>query len=123
MSRSFPSHVVAVPKKNFKDLTARSFKTRVRGQVFQGFVVQKAGKFFAYHNLCQHLPITLDLGDDDFFTHDKSYLQCHMHGAMYEMETGFCVAGPCQGSRLVALEMEEEETRLVICIPENFGKK
>ena len=114
-------NLVAVPKKNFAELTARSFKTKVRGRVFQGFVVRKAGKFYAYQNLCQHLPITLDLEDDEFFTYDRTHLQCHMHGAMYEIETGLCVGGPCPGSKLVPLEMTEEESRLVIRIPDTFG--
>ena len=113
-------HLVTVPKKNFAKMMARSFTVKVRGRIFKGFVVKRAGKFYAYQNLCQHLPITLDLNDDDFFTHDKAQLQCHMHGAVYDIETGHCVAGPCQGSNLVALQIEEEETRLVIRVPENF---
>lgn len=112
--------IVVVPKKNFPDQTARSFKTKVKGRIFRGLVVRKNGRFYAYQNLCQHLPITLDLNDDKFFTHDKTHLQCHMHGAVYEIETGACVAGPCVGARLVSLELEEEETRLVIRVPESF---
>lgn len=112
--------VVAISKKNFAELTARSFTTKVRGKLFRGFVVRKGNKFFAYQNLCQHLPITLDLNDDDFFTYDRLFLQCHMHGAMYDIETGQCVAGPCQGSQLTALEIEEEENRLVIRVPDNL---
>lgn len=101
-------------------MTAKSFKTKVRGKVFQGFVVKKGGKYYAYQNLCMHLPITLDLNDDDFFTYDKAHLQCHMHGAMYVVETGVCIAGPCEGTTLVSLEVLEEETRLVIRVPEKF---
>lgn len=103
-------------------MSARSFTTKIRGRLFRGFVVLKAGRYYAYQNLCQHLPITLDLNDDDFFTHDKRHLQCHMHGAMYEIESGLCVAGPCEGSRLRPLELKEEETRLVIHIPESYLK-
>ena len=112
--------LVTVSKKNFEPLTARSFKTKIRGRVFKGFVVKKDGRYYAYQNLCQHLPITLDLNDDDFFTHDKAHLQCHMHGAMYEIESGQCIAGPCQGTNLVALQVVEEETRLVIRVPDPF---
>jgi len=111
---------VFISKRNFSDLSTRSFQVVVKGKLFQGFVVKKGGRYFAYQNLCQHLPITLDLRDSDFFTHDKQFLQCHMHGAMYEVETGFCIAGPCQGARLVALELQEEEGRVVISIPESF---
>ena len=111
-------NVVAISKKGFEDLTAKSFKSKIRGQIFQGFVVKKDGKYYAYQNLCMHLPITLDLNDDNFFTHDKSQLQCHMHGAVYEIESGLCTGGPCEGAKLYSLELIEEESRLVIRIPE-----
>ncbi len=110
--------VVRVPKKKFEELSVKSFSTKIKGKVVKGFVVKKNGHFYAYLNLCKHLPVTLDLNDDNFFTFDKSHLQCHMHGAMYEFETGFCVAGPCQGAKLDALELQEDETGLLITVPE-----
>lgn len=75
-------------------------------------------RYYAYKNLCQHLPITLDLKDNNFFSHDKKYLQCQMHGAMYEIETGKCIAGPCLGGQLIVLALEEEGEYLKITIPE-----
>lgn len=114
---------ISVAKKGLADLTARSFKTRLRGKTFQGFVVRKGDKYYAYQNLCQHLLTTLDLGDDEFLNHDKTHLQCHAHGATYEIETGLCVAGPCPGARLVSLALQEEEAHLVITIPDSFGRK
>ena len=112
--------VVVVSKKGFTESTAKSFSAKIKGKIFKGFIVLKEGKFYAYQNLCRHLPVTLDLDDDDFFTHDKRHLQCQMHGAMYEVETGLCIAGPCLGARLLGLQLEEEETRLVIRLPEKL---
>jgi nitrite reductase/ring-hydroxylating ferredoxin subunit len=114
---------VTVSKKNFQDLTSRSFQIKVHGHIFQGFVIRRQDKFFAYQNLCQHLPVTLDLNDNSFFTHDKAYLQCHMHGATYEIDTGHCIAGPCIGANLIALELKEEEAQLVITIPDPSAPK
>jgi len=74
---------------------------------------------FAYLNVCKHLPVTLDLNDDNFFTFDKAFLQCHMHGAMYEIETGYCVGGPCLGARLDALSLAETEDELLITVPDS----
>ena len=111
---------VVVSKKNFPDQSAKSFKTKIRGRVFRGLVVRRGDKYFAFRNLCQHLPITLDLNDDRFFNHEKTQLQCHMHGALYDIETGLCTAGPCVGAKLVSLEFVEEGARLVIKIPDNF---
>ena len=116
--------VVVVSKKKLAGAEPASyaFETKIRGKIVKGLVVKKNGRYFAYHNLCKHLPVTLDLNDGAFFTHDKSHLQCHMHGAMYEVETGFCVAGPCQGARLSTLIIAEEENQLVITFPPEIGE-
>lgn len=107
---------VNVPKRGFKEGTARSFTAKLQGKLFEGFVVKKNGKFYAYRNLCRHLAITLDLKDGDFFTHDGNQLQCHMHGAIYEIESGYCSAGPCQGASLISLPILEEEGRVVVTV-------
>jgi len=121
-SRPVVDHSISISKRNFPEPGAKPFQVKVRGHIFQGIVVKKGGKFFAYQNLCQHLPITLDLKDGNFFTHDKKYLQCHMHGAMYEADTGVCIAGPCLGATLVALDLAEEVSHVIVRIPESFGK-
>ena len=36
-------------------------------------------------------------------------LVCAAHGALYEPDTGRCVAGPCLGARLVGLRVRERE--------------
>jgi len=114
--------MVRIPKKKFEELSAKPFSVKIKGKVVNGFVTKKNGRFYAYLNLCKHLPVTLDLKDGNFFTFDKAHLQCHMHGAMYEIETGFCVAGPCQGARLDALELKEDENNLLITVPESAAE-
>lgn len=116
------SHIAIVKKAKFEELETRTFELKIRGKIVKGFVVKKGGRFYAYLNLCKHLPVTLDLNDGNFFTFDKSHFQCHMHGAMYEVETGFCVAGPCQGARLSGLEIQEEPSRLLVKVPESAAQ-
>ncbi len=103
-----------VSKRSFEEGQARSFEARRDGKKIKGLVVKKGGKFYAYENLCQHLPIPLDLEDDQFFSYDQAFLQCQMHGALYEIETGKCVGGPCVGTQLRALPLHEEANRLLI---------
>ena len=40
-----------------------------------------------------------------------------------EIQSGLCIAGPCLGAKLSALEIVEDETHVVVKIPESFGKK
>ena len=109
--------VASISKKKFEELSTKTFSVKIKGKVVKGFVTKKKGHYFAYLNLCKHLPVTLDLNDGNFFDFEKKHFQCHMHGAMYEIETGFCVAGPCQGARLEMLEIIEEESKLIIKVP------
>lgn len=98
--------------------SARSFEARIAGRVLNGIVTRAGDRFFAYQNLCKHVPVTLDAGDGDVMTQDGSRLQCHMHGAIYELETGECTAGPCVGAKLNSLNLVVERDRILIIPPE-----
>jgi nitrite reductase/ring-hydroxylating ferredoxin subunit len=71
-------------------------------------VVDQRGAVRAYINRCQHLPIPLDGGSRQFFTEDGRFLICGTHGALYRIDDGICVAGPCDGRALEALALEFE---------------
>lgn len=58
------------------------------------------GEVRAYLNRCQHIPIPLDSGTRQFLDRDKRYLECMTHGAIYRLDDGVCVGGPCRGERL-----------------------
>ena len=71
------------------------------------FAVRFKGAAFAFLNTCRHQSLMLDFGDARFFDEDADALVCVHHGARYEPATGVCVAGPCVGSRLTRLGLEE----------------
>ena len=75
----------------------------------EGFVGRFKGKLFAYENTCRHIPISLDYGDNRFFTNRGDALMCQTHGAIYEPDTGLCTRGPCAGASLFPLEVVEED--------------
>jgi len=82
------------------------FSFRRDGIRVDGFVAHFEGRFVAYENRCRHLPVSLDYGDNQFFTGDRNFLVCQTHGAVYEPATGLCVQGPCAGASLHPLEIE-----------------
>ena len=75
----------------------------------EGFVGRFKGELFAYQNTCRHIPISLDYGDNRFFTNQGDGLMCQTHGAVYEPDTGLCTRGPCAGASLFPLEIAEED--------------
>ena len=76
---------------------------------FRGFVVRKGDDVYAYQNFCVHVGHPLNWSPDKFLTKDKSALICASHGATYEIETGYCYAGPGNGRALrkVAVEVRD----------------
>ncbi len=81
---------------------ARSFDT-TKGEVI---VTQRDGKFFAYQNRCPHLGVSLEFQENQFMDMDREFLICANHGALFQVEDGMCVFGPCQGQSLTALAIE-----------------
>jgi nitrite reductase/ring-hydroxylating ferredoxin subunit len=69
-------------------------------------LLDRTGEVRAYVNRCEHLPIPLDGGSRSFFDPYGEHLRCGTHGALYRLEDGFCVAGPCEGRSLLALPVQ-----------------
>ena len=71
------------------------------------FAVRKDGQVFAYRNRCPHRGIPLEWLPDQFLDHSASLIQCATHGALFLIDSGECVAGPCAGQALEALACTE----------------
>ena len=79
------------------------------GGSLPAFVVRWRTRPFAYINECQHQSTELDWNAGDFFDESKLYLMCATHGAMYEPDSGLCIAGPCNGARLAPVKVVERD--------------
>lgn len=77
-------------------------------------VVRAGGRAFGYVNSCPHVGSPLDLPEDRFMSADGRHLMCHTHGALFRIEDGFCVAGPCQGDRLTPVPLEVDAAGRVL---------
>lgn len=87
------------------------------GIASEGLVIRYGGKLHAFRNVCRHQPLSLDYGDGDFLTEDGRYLLCRNHGALFEPDSGYCVAGPCSGATLTRYEVEERDGQIIVHIP------
>lgn len=70
------------------------------------FAVKKDGQIYVYRNVCPHLGTELNWQEDVFLDMDGALIQCSTHGALFLIEDGECVAGPCQGKHLQAVAFE-----------------
>jgi len=83
------------------------FDVEYFGEPAPAFVVRYRGKAQGYLNRCAHVAMELDWQEGVFFDSDGRDLLCSTHGATYDAQTGRCVGGPCVGSSLVKLRLEE----------------
>ena len=72
-------------------------------------LVRTEGGHLAYINRCRHISVPLDYGDGEVFDETGKLFQCRTHGALYRIEDGRCVAGPCSGASLKPVEIVEKE--------------
>lgn len=70
------------------------------------FITQRDGCFYAYQNLCPHLQTELEFLENKFLDGDQEFIECSTHGALFEVETGLCISGPCQGASLNKVEIK-----------------
>ena len=85
----------------------------------EGFVVRHMGELHAWRNECRHIPMTMDWVENRFLSRDKCWIQCATHGALYDIATGLCVAGPPSGKSLHRLAVTVEDGNVVVRVPGN----
>ena len=82
------------------DPGCRGFQVGGGDWPLHGFVVRQGDAVHAYENYCMHVGHPLNWMPDAFLTKDRSSIICASHGALYEIDTGLCFAGPCLGKSL-----------------------
>ncbi|MDX1506698.1 MAG: Rieske (2Fe-2S) protein [Woeseiaceae bacterium] len=87
---------------------------------FRGFVVRQGNAVFAYENVCAHVGHPLNWKPDNFLTKDGSAIICASHGAMYDIGSGLCFAGPCKGKALRNVSVEVRDGTIYVSGPESM---
>lgn len=95
-----PAGVMIGPLTDIPNGTARNYVLQLRAGRFHGFVVRQGDAVFGYVDRCPHAGVPLTQTLDDYLTPDGSLIACNWHGALFELEDGRCVGGPCVGQSL-----------------------
>lgn len=84
--------------------------------------VKRDGDIYVYVNSCPHIGISLEFQPDQFLDMDNQFIQCANHGALFEIETGDCIAGPCSGQALKSVPIKIENNQVILAgeIPERY---
>lgn len=69
-------------------------------------LLRRDGRVSAWLNRCPHRGTPLDMVPGRVLDPSGAFIVCATHGALFESDTGLCVAGPCTGDRLAAVPVE-----------------
>ena len=73
------------------------------------FIVRKNDHVYGYINKCPHTGVNLEWQEHDFLNIDKTFIQCSLHGAIFSIESGSCIHGPCNGTGLKSIELNIDD--------------
>jgi nitrite reductase/ring-hydroxylating ferredoxin subunit len=110
------------------DPGARGFTIGRGDWPLRGFVVRHGAEVRGYVNHCPHAGHPLNAWPHAFLASDLPVILCSSHGAVFEIETGLCVAGPCAGARLRAIALRVERGYVMLaddvelCEPADVGR-
>lgn len=96
---------------------AKGFRFEKGEARWLGFVVRAEGRVVGYENSCAHVGWPLSAMDDRFLTRDGRHIICNIHGALFQIENGLCVAGPCHGLSLDPWPIEVREGKVLVAAP------
>ncbi len=91
----------SVPKYGSKGLTIKR-----SGHEVKVVAVRQGNAVYCYHNICPHTGVNLDWVANQFLDVSGKLIQCATHGALFRIEDGYCVSGPCAGQNLNPLAVK-----------------
>ena len=93
---------------------AKGFRFRRDDAVFAGVVVRRGDHLFGYVDSCPHAGWPLAGPSGRFLTRENDLILCGGHGALFRIEDGVCVAGPCPGQSLTPWPVRIEHGEVIV---------
>lgn len=97
-----PAGIRLLPFDDIANGRARSIVIQMRAGRFHGFVVRRGAAAFGYVDRCPHMGLPLAQKLDDYLAPSGDLIACSWHSALFDIESGACVGGPCTGQRLTS---------------------
>ncbi|MBI4006216.1 MAG: Rieske 2Fe-2S domain-containing protein [Gammaproteobacteria bacterium] len=98
------------------DNQAKGLSLDLESGMFEFFVIRKNGNVYGYINRCPHTGVNLDWTPDQFLNNTGDLIQCSTHGAQFRIKDGCCIAGPCAGDHLRAVDVVSENGRIKLIL-------
>lgn len=82
---------------------------------------KRGGRVFVYRNRCPHFLLPLNAGPGRFILFKDGLVMCAWHSAVFRIEDGAGIDGPCMGAGLEPLPVIERDGMLILggALPDN----
>jgi nitrite reductase/ring-hydroxylating ferredoxin subunit len=117
-----PAGTVVANVAGLPDGEARGFSLTDDPWPQQGLVVRVGDELHVYVNRCPHALRYLNFRPDQFLSGDGTLIQCTAHGALFEKDTGLCIAGPCLDESLRRLPVARVADELRLTEPVDLDR-
>ena len=101
------------------DPGSKGISVTISEQLQDIFIVRQGDNVYGYLNSCPHTGGPLDWTPDRFLDLDGKYIQCSMHAALFRIDDGRCIAGPCNGDRLTPVAVKVDAG--LVCLDQSAG--
>jgi nitrite reductase/ring-hydroxylating ferredoxin subunit len=96
------------------DGESRGFFVELDGTWHNLFAVRRGDSVFAYVNSCPHTGAPLNFLPDRFLDIDGTRVLCTNHGALFNIDDGHCIHGPCAGKDLQSVPVSVENGEVFV---------
>ena len=88
---------------DIEDGNRAAFTAEFDGKTNMVLAVRNGERVTVYLNSCPHTGAPLDLNEGKFLSGERKHIICSTHGALFKIEDGYCISGPCRSSSLEAV--------------------
>ena len=99
---------------SLEELSCHEFVVKKGGLEKDAFLIYFNKRVYAYENSCPHTGVSLNWQAGQFFSVDGLYIQCSLHGALFEPVKGVCIQGPCRGESLMEIDVVIENNTVYL---------
>jgi nitrite reductase/ring-hydroxylating ferredoxin subunit len=96
------------------DPGSKGFRYREGDAMFAGFVVRKNDLVVGYIDSCPHAGWPLAGFAGRYLTRENDLILCSGHAALFKIEDGACVAGPCPNDKLFPWAVEVRDGQIIV---------
>lgn len=77
-------------------------------------IVKRNESLFVYMNRCPHRLVYMESKPDQFLDASGHFIECSSHGALFEIDSGLCVSGPCIKQSLSRIDFSIDNDAIYI---------